>query len=240
MYVWGWAPSCCPWSLGLIWCLIRWLEAPGLKVCAYRAHPANKTRLKRDGALRQVSNMGDSMSPWWKPSFLLKIQPWERIHIFSDPLRISDCQASIIRGLESEVHRAWGWCGENSVLSAVESTHQWDPPTIERTAFAEKARDVITDSNEACIWANSGRWWTIGKSGVVQSWVARVRHNWTTIAKVVVSIGQDVLYLDGPWTLNNQLCTGFYSPTFVEQMSNPNGLSTTLPMNLASLADFLD
>ena len=29
-----------------------------------------------------------------------------------------------------------------------------------------------------------------------------------------VSIGQDVLYLDGPWTLNNQLCTGFSSPYF--------------------------
>ena len=42
--------------------------------------------------------------------------------------------------------------------------------------------DGITDSMQwTWVWANSGRWWRIGKPGMLQSMgLQRVRHNWVT------------------------------------------------------------
>ena len=148
--------------------------------------------------------------------FLLKIQPWERIHIFSDPLRISDCQASIIRGLEVKCIGPGGGVGENSVLSAVESTHQWDPHKPWRSScLQKKARDVITDSMNMCLSklreiVKNREVWCATVHGVAKS-QTQLNNSSKTCE---VSIRQDVLYLHGPWALNNQLCTGFYSPQF--------------------------
>ena len=174
--------------------------------------------------------------------FLLKIQPWERIHIFSDPLRISDCQASIIRGLEVKCTGPGGGVGENSVLSAVESTHQWDPHTPWRSSrLQKKARDVITDSMNMCLSklreiVKNREVWCATVHGVAKS-QTQLNNSSKTCE---VSIRQDVLFA---WPL------GFEQPTLYRLLQPPilwnrwmtlNGLSTTLPMNLASLADFLD
>ena len=124
---------------------------------------------------------------------------------------------SVLKEINPEYHwKDWCWSSNTLATWSEEPSHWKRPWCWERLKAGREGSNrgwdgwMASSTQQTWAWANSGRWWRTGKSGVLPSMVSqRVGHDWATEQHLLYS-----LQTTGGTTGDSQPLRPFLSPLF--------------------------